>query len=339
MNQSFSFSSEIQTGGMPPMRRKNHWFSLISTFLVLVVLSVGCYIGYLIFLAKPTVSSEKQYYEITKGQSLLTISRDLESQGYISSANVFYYTGRILAIGGFVSGEYYLKEPMSTYQLLRMFSSGSYGYTPLKITIPEGYTNKQISVLCTKVISTCSSVDFLEQTRQIEGYLFPATYTFSPNATTEKIIEKMVETYYKRTADIREQFSKTGLSEKEILTLASIIEREAGSEDEKPIIAGILLKRLQNNQPLQVDAPFLYLYGKTSKELSREDLRRDSPYNTYVYKGLPPTPIGNPGITSIEAVVNPQSSPYYFYLHGDNGEIHYAVTYTEHLKNKKLYIK
>lgn len=339
MNQSFPLSSEIQTGGMSPMREKKRSFSLISGFFLLLILSVACYIGYLIFLVKPTVSQEKQYYEITKGQSLQTISRDLESQGYIYSAKVFYYAGRVLAIGGFVSGEYYIKQPQSMYQLLRMFSSGNYGYTPVKITVPEGYTNRQIAAACAKVLLECSQAAFMNQTERLEGYLFPATYSFSPNTTTEKVIEKMVETYYKRTADVRDQFTKTRLSEKEILTLASIIEREAGTDAEKPIVAGILLKRLQEDKLLQVDAPFLYLYGKTSRELSRADLQQDTPYNTYVYKGLPPTPIGNPGLTSIEAVVNPESSPYYFYLHGDDGQIHYAVTYQEHLKNKKLYIK
>jgi UPF0755 protein len=238
-----------------------------------------------------------------------------------------------------VSGEYYLKQPQNIYQLLKVFSSGTYGYVPSKVTIPEGYTNKQIARTCAKVLVDCTEVDFIAQTEKLEGYLFPATYTFSPNTKSEKVIEKMIETYYKRTANIREQFIKTGLSEKEILTLASIIEREAGSDEEKPVIAGILLKRLQENKLLQVDAPFLYLYGKTSRELSRTDLQTDTPYNTYLYKGLPPTPIGNPGLSSIQAVINPKSSSYYFYLHGNDGKIHYAITYDEHLKNKRLYIK
>jgi UPF0755 protein len=339
MNQDYFIFPERQSGGIALTPKKTLWFTKILGTGLLAVVCFALYFLYTFSLSIPTTFPQDTYYEIKKGESLQTISRDLEAQGYITSASLFYYAGRVLALGGFVSGEYYLKQPQNMYQLLKIFSSGSYGYVPVKITVPEGYTNKQIATLCTKLLGNCSEVDFMTQTKRLEGYLFPATYIFSPNTNTEKVIEKMIETYYKRTADLRTQFADTGLSEKDILTLASIIEREAGTEEEKPVIAGILLKRLENNQLLQVDAPFLYVYGKASKDLSREDLRTDSPYNTYLYKGLPPTPIGNPGLSSIEAVVNPKESPYYFYLHGNDGKIHYAITYVEHLNNKKLYIK
>ncbi len=339
MNQNYFLSSEIQTGGILPTRKKSSLFFKLLSFIFLVTVFVAVYYAYDFSVATSKTFPTETYYEIQKGQSLQTISRDLETKGYIASATTFYYAGRILALGGFVSGEYYLKQPQSMYQLLRMFSSGNYGYTPVKITVPEGYTNRQIATVCAKLFIQCSEAEFMTQTERLEGYLFPATYSFSPNATIEKVIEKMVETYYKRTVDIRDEFTKTRLSEKEILVLASIIEREAGTDEEKPIVAGILLKRLQENKLLQVDAPFLYLYGKASRELSRADLQRDTPYNTYLYKGLPPTPIGNPGLVSIEAVTHPETSPYYFYLHGDDGQIHYAVTYAEHLKNKNLYIE
>ncbi len=105
------------------------------------------------------------------------------------------------------------------------------------------------------------------------------------------------------------------------------------------MIAGILLNRLEKGMLLQVDAPFVYLLGKESKDLTVEDLKLDNPYNTYVYKGLPPGPIGNPGLQAIEAALSPTQNEYLFYLHDNDGDIHYAKTFAEHVKNKKNYLK
>jgi UPF0755 protein len=126
---------------------------------------------------------------------------------------------------------------------------------------------------------------------------------------------------------------------KDIITMASILEREANGKDEARVISGILWKRIQKNMPMQVDATFLYSIQKGSSALTQTDLKTDGPYNTYTRTGLPVGPIGNPGTVMIDAALHPTDSPYWYYLHDDKGGIHYAKTYQEHLKNKKLYIR
>jgi UPF0755 protein len=121
--------------------------------------------------------------------------------------------------------------------------------------------------------------------------------------------------------------------------MASIIEKEAKGEEDRYFISGILWKRISKGIPLQVDAPFLYILGKESSELTRADLAINSPFNTYKNKGLTPSPIGNPGLESIKAAIKPKDSPYLYYLHDSDGNIHYAKTYTEHLKNINKYLK
>ena len=121
--------------------------------------------------------------------------------------------------------------------------------------------------------------------------------------------------------------------------MASLIEKEASGEKDRNIVSGILWKRIEKGIPLQVDAPFLYILGKESSELTKSDLSINSPFNTYKYKGLTPSPIGNPGLDSIKAAINPEDSPYLYYLHDAEGNIHYARTYSEHQKNIRTYLK
>ena len=138
-----------------------------------------------------------------------------------------------------------------------------------------------------------------------------------------------------------EKLNLTLLSDNElnkIVTMASLIEKEAGNNEEMPFISGILSNRLKKNMPLQVDASFIYLLGKKSSDLTKDDLKIDSPYNTYVNKGLPPGPINNPGMNAILASLNPAKTPYYFYLHDKDGIIHYAKTFEEHKINKRKYL-
>ncbi len=145
--------------------------------------------------------------------------------------------------------------------------------------------------------------------------------------------------YEEKIAPYRVKIRASAYTEKEIITLASILEREANDEASMGLVAGILLDRLEEKHPLQVDATFEYILGKTSAELTAEDLKLDSPYNTYTNLGLPPTPISNPGLMAIEAVLDPVDSPYFYYLTGDDGTFHYARTFEEHKQNKERYLR
>jgi UPF0755 protein len=134
-------------------------------------------------------------------------------------------------------------------------------------------------------------------------------------------------------------FSKSPLSRDEVIVLASILEREANNERSMKMVSGILQNRIAADMPLQADASIEYVLSKPLKELTPNDLKIDSPYNTYLNKGLPPTPIGNPGLQAIEAVLSPQESQYFFYISDNDGNFHYARTYAEHLKNIDTYLR
>lgn len=322
---------------MQGQSKKTFWILFISILFVGICI-IAWYITNTIFLKKITYR-EEIYYTIKRGDSLQKIANDLEKNNIIANRKIFYYTARLFHMGNIKSGEYLFKDTETLWNILTRLENQSYGYEMIQAVIPEGYTNKQISIVCATRIPKCDKYTFDLLTKNKEGYLFPATYAVSPSTTTEQFIKILLDGYTTNTFKINKDIHSSSYSEKDILILASIIEREAGKDEEKPIIAGILLKRLHDNFPLQVDAPFYYLYQKKSSELSLSDLRAPSPYNTYIHTGLPPTPIGNPGLASIMAVLNPTVSPYYFYLHGNDGTIHYGKTYREHIINQKKYIQ
>jgi UPF0755 protein len=149
----------------------------------------------------------------------------------------------------------------------------------------------------------------------------------------------MEEHYEASIAPLRGTMESRGYTEDEVIILASILEREANDETSMRMVAGILENRLRDDMPLQVDAVFQYYTGKGSSDLTLEDLTTDTPYNTYTNIGLPPQPIGNPGLMAIEAVLNPTPSDYYYYLTGDDGEFYYAKTFEEHKRNKARYLR
>jgi UPF0755 protein len=177
--------------------------------------------------------------------------------------------------------------------------------------------------------------ELLEILKIKEGYLFPETYNFAPFATLDGIFKKIDEEFVKRVS------SKYNLPADElnkILTIASILEKEVPRPEDMKIVSGIIQNRLKKNMPLQMDSTLGYITGKASLELTREDLKLDSPYNTYKVKGLPSSPIGNPGDVAIEAAINPDKNDYIYFLSDKSGVNHYAKTYAEHLKNRRVYL-
>jgi len=196
----------------------------------------------------------------------------------------------------------------------------------VKVTIPEGYTVKDIAEKFNR-FDNFNKENFLKIAK--EGYLFPDTYFLTGKETEKNIVKKMEENFKKKTGDV----------EPKIVIMASLLEKEARTIEDKKIISGILWKRLEARMPLQVDAVFPYIINKISTELTLDDLKIDSLYNTYLYKGLPPAPICNPGLESIEAAKNPTDSLYWYYLSDSKNNIHYAKTFEEHKLNKIRYIR
>lgn len=199
-----------------------------------------------------------------------------------------------------------------------------------KITIPEGWTVQQIDdYLAEKQI--LAKGDFLAAAKDKEGYLFPDTYFLSEKPTAEEIIKKMEENFQQKT---------TGLNlKKDDLILASIVEKEVSTEEDRKIAASVFKNRLKYNMALESCATVNYILGNNKKILSNQDIATPSPYNTYLHQGLPPGPIGNPGLAAINAALNPTESNYFYFLTGNDGKTYFAKTKTEQDQNKQKYLK
>jgi UPF0755 protein len=226
----------------------------------------------------------------------------------------------------------------------------------VKITIPEGYTNEEIAKTLQKSGLVTES-DFLNEAEnwtnnsywfleglpnnkhKLDGFLYPATYTFQKNASSKTIINEMLKSFEINMKSNKTYITDSGLSIRNIVITASLIEKEAVKDVDRPKIASVINNRLKKNMPLQIDATILYIIGHKAK-LYNKDLAVKSPYNTYLNKGLPPSPICNPGIKSINAAIHPAKTDYLYYVLNSKTKMHiFSKTYAEHSKNVTLYIK
>lgn len=308
---------------------------VIFGFFVVVIIFV--FLSFFNLTFAPLLKSEKTV-NIPKGYSIVKTSQLLKGEGIIRSAFLARIYMQYKNISP-KSGPYFFKKPEDMFSVIKRISQSDYGDVYISITIPEGSTNKQLISAIKRSKITVDEKKLSHLVDGKEGYLFPDTYSFLPDTTESDIIQKLEKTFLEKIkkAEKGKTIEKT---RREIVIMASILEKEAGNNlKEKQIISGILWKRISKGMLLQVDAPFLYERGKGSAQLSNNDLQKNSVYNTYTNKGLTPTPIGNPGYDSLYAAAHPISSSYLFYLHGDDGKIHYGKNYNEHLKNKRLYLK
>lgn len=280
---------------------------------------------------------------VERGETLSGFSSRLASEGVIRSP--FAFKSLVTAFGGekgLKSGDYYLGREQNALTLAWRFARGSYGLKDVRITIPEGTSAREIAAIFSKDerFTKFDAGEFLELASSSEGYLFPDTYHFLPNVLADDVVRAMRRNYEKRIEALGSEIAAFGRPREDVMKMASIIEEEARTEISRRIIAGILWKRLDEGMPLQVDAAFAFVNGKKdSALLTLDDLKIDSPYNTYAYKGLPPTPISNPGLDAIAAAIRPMKTPYYYYLSDDEGEMHYAMTHDEHVENKNRYLR
>lgn len=238
----------------------------------------------------------------------------------------------------------------------------------IQVTIPEGFTLKQIgervraalphitadewsaAVGASPAFATESAAWFVSQTKpagvDLEGYLFPDTYRFFADASAKDVVTKMVDAMSaKLGAELSTVADESGTSKPgamtphEVLTLASVIQREVQSPDDMKDVADLFLKRLEIGMPLQADSTIAYYLGKTSAEMTLDDLKKDEPYNTYTRAGMPPGPIASPGLDAIDAVLHPTANPYLYFLTASDGTVIYASTFDEHIANKQRYLR
>jgi UPF0755 protein len=235
-------------------------------------------------------------------------------------------------------GEYNLSPSLNMLQILNKLARGE--IVVYKITIPEGYTSIQIAELLDKkeIVEKESFLKLVKYgEKSWEGYLFPDTYEVPKKYGAENMFKLMLSNFEQVAVDNKliNKAEQTGFTMDEIITLASIIEKEAKFAEEKRQISSVFHNRLKSGMKLQSCATIQYILGKPKEKLEESDLEIESPYNTYLYKGLPPGPICNPGIDSIIAALEPANEDYLYFVLGDNGRHIFSKTYEEHLKNKK----
>lgn len=281
-------------------------------------------------------------FVIPRGQGAKEISKRLYSDGLIRSQIGFYILVRFLKTDQQIqAGDFRLNKSMSANDV---FSELTHGMLDVWITTLEGWRSEEIAMALSKELDVPEK-EFMAVAK--EGFMFPDTYLIPKDATAGAIAEMFINNFNKKiTTDMVASALKEGLTKDELVTLASIVEREGRSASDRPVIAGILLNRLRRNWPLQVDATIQYVLGyqpntKTwwKKEIGEEDKNIKSLYNTYVYPGLPPGPIANPGLEAIQAVLHPTVTDYMFYLHDKSGTAHYAKTNEGHVENIAKYLQ
>ncbi len=309
-----------------------------TVFFLLFVASILVLI-WMTMLRAPDDFPVDELVSVPEGQSVKMIGSELRTQSVIRSPLTFRILMRVFGNDrGARAGDYLFKEPANVWTVARAIASGAFGLEPLRIRIPEGATTKQMAVLYAGELQRFNAANFLAEAQPLEGYLFPDTYFFLPNANEKSVIQAMHQNFEDKMLPLAQDFASSTHSQRDIIIMASILEREAFNPEDRRMIAGVLWNRMKLGMALQVDATFLYTLGKGTFQLTRADLASDSPYNTYVNKGLPPTPIGSPSLDSIEAALHPIKNNYIFYLADRDGVTHYSKTYDEHLELKHKYL-
>lgn len=311
--------------------------TVVRVFFVIVIVA---FLTLSISSVAPSSFPRNTIVRINKDMSVSGAASLLKEKGIIKSAYLYKFYVMLVHDGkGIQAGSYLFDVPQSTLRVAYRTAYGIKNVEKIRLTIFEGTNSKEISALLKKSIPDFPIDDFFMQAKTNEGYLFPETYFVDPDVQPREIIDLMREQFDMAMRPHSPALATSTRSLKDIIIMASIIEKEANKTTDRRIISGILWKRLDKGMALQVDVPFYYALGKKSGELTLADLAVKSPYNTYLNKGLPPTPITNPGLDSILAAMYPTQTPYYFYLADRSGVTHYAVNHDGHLVNKAKYLQ
>lgn len=323
------------------------WAAIAAVFAVLLGAGLFLAFGTTHVIERSDRDAKENIYMVVKpGTTASEISDHLTRLGVIDSRLRFWWLMKLQGDAQkFKTGTYAFAPHMDEQAVLDKLVSGD--TTVVRFTIPEGFGIKEIA----KRLADEGLVDeqeFLAEAKDFapydymkkrpneryaaEGYLFPDTYEIHSEVTPEAIMKMMAEDFDTRlTPELRQQAAEKGLSIHDLVTLASLVEKEARYDEDRPIIAQVFFKRLQMGMPLQSDTTLQYLMAGPKEDVSIEDTKIDSPYNTYQHAGLPPGPIASPGMKSILAVLNPASTDYLYFVADRQGHNHYSQTYDEHL--------
>jgi UPF0755 protein len=366
--QAEAIAEQVKTERIGRRIRKR-W--VVLTAGLLCILLVPIILGYMYARAVyyPTVASgDLVSLEIAEGSSVNQVAELLLNKRLIDQPQFFKLYLRLSGSQASIqAGKFEIPQHISISDLSQRLGIAMREQVTLRFT--EGWRREEMAEYITSLHQkgeiTFSGEEFsalalnptsnlrqklgnrLPAGASLQGFLFPDTYYIDRDATAEDVLAKMIDTYTKKiSSQLQSEFAQVGLTEYEALILAAIVEREAFSSEERPIIARILLKRLQAGEVLGTDATLQYALGYSEEEgrwwkqgITMQDLELDSPYNTRKVSGLPPAPICNPGLETIKAVAKPADSPYWYYIHDSEGKVHYATTLDEHNANVAKYLK
>ncbi len=339
-------------------RRKILNYKKAASCLLLItsLILVSFYLSTKNLLAPVNPSGKIENIQVTvpPDATIASIAKSLSESKLIRSSFAFVLYTRLKGLDSRLkAGEYLFESNQSTPEIINQLVAGRETY--YRVTIPEGYNIKQIAGLLNnkKIISREAlydeinsgtfDYDFLtdypDVQNKLEGYLFPDTYFFSKETTAHGVIEMMLHRFAEKiqALDYQQKAQETGFTLHQAVTIASMVEKEARSSKERPIIAGVIKNRLSRKMPLQVDATIQFALGRQEPKIYYKDLEIDSPYNTYINTGLPPGPIASPGEASLLAAVSPVKTDYLYYVAKSDGTHAFAKTLQEHIANMNKY--
>lgn len=316
----------------------------VFVFFIILAILIGGFMLWFREAVLPVNTTEPvtDIFVIQPGEPIRTIANNLEDEGYIRDSLAFFLLVKRLGIERNIqAGDFRLSTAMSAQDIIEELQHGT---IDVWVTIPEGWRSEEIAIKLTQELAIPEK-EFLQHAE--EGYMFPDTYLFPKLASGSAVAEKMRSTFNQKVAKTYlDDIESSEFTLQEIVTLASLVEREARFDEERPIVASVLINRLREGMALDIDATLQYALGYQTDEkdwwkqaLTVEDKEINSPYNTYKYPGLPPGPISNPGLSSILAVLHPADTNYFYYLHDGDGRIHLAKTYEEHQQNIETYLR
>ena len=342
--------------------KRNVWIRSAIAIVVagaLTAIGLGFYAFRMLQPVQP--AGPEVHISVLPGMGAGEIAELLENNGIIRDAFMFKLYLKSKGEGSrFQAGEYAMAPGMSLEQIVKKLNNGeTVKEETVRFVIPEGFTVTQIADRLSEqngfdrdhilqianekaAFSSRWTAEIPDDPRiryRLEGYLFPETYEMHKGASEREIVERMVKELDNKLAqlpaDWPDRLKQSGLTFHQMLTLASLVEREVAVDYERPIVAGVIYNRLKRNMLLQIDATVLYALGQSKERVDYKDLEIDSPYNTYRYPGLPPGPIANPGLASIRAALYPAETNYLFYVTKKDGthEHYFAETLEQHLQN------
>jgi UPF0755 protein len=310
-----------------------------------VVLGIG-----LFWVSPARKGVEPQLVCIAEGESPAQVAEDLHKRGIISSRRLFLLWVKVLGLGkGIKAGEYSLGPEMTPAAILEKLTKGLIFKHP--VTIPEGFTRLQIANLLAER-GLVEKEKFLALTKDpevmkrygisgpnLEGYLFPDTYLLGRGVSAQTVVDVMVKRFLQLTAPLKKLAEEKGVKMEDVVTLGSIIEKETGLGQERPVIASVFLNRLKKGMRLESDPTVIYGLEEFDGNLRKRDLIQETPYNTYVIQGLTPGPISNPGLDSMKAVLQPAETEYLYFVSKNDGSHHFSKTLSEHNRAVGIYQK